>query len=299
MKQPSNSSRQNKLKIAAGLPAFNEESYIGSVVLRARQYVEETFVCDDGSADQTAKVAKLAGATVIQHQQNQGYGASIKSLLAAAKEKGVDILVVLDGDSQHNPDEIPNLINKISEGYDLVIGSREQQHNDIPGYRRMGQHVIARFSQTLSGLELSDSESGFRAFSRNALEKLDLKENGMAISAETISRATENGLKIGETPISVRYTKDGSTLNPVAHGVGVLSRIIAMISERRPLFFFGWGGAILVILGILSGIRAAGIVMGGAGAINGWTLVSVLLLVIGVFSVFTGIILNTLINRKT
>jgi glycosyltransferase involved in cell wall biosynthesis len=298
MKQPSQSARQGKPKVAAAIPAFNEEQYIGSVVLKARQYVDETIVVDDGSTDQTAKIARLAGATVIQHERNQGYGASIKTLLAEAKKKGFDILVLLDGDSQHNPDEIPNLVKPISEGFDIVIGSREQQKNDIPAYRRLGQRVIARFSHVLSGENLSDSESGFRVFSRKAIELLDLKENGMAISAETISRATENSLKITERPISVRYTADGSTLNPVAHGVGVMSRIIAMISERRPLFFFGWGGAILVILGLLAGIRAFDIVINGGNALTGYALVSVLLLVVGIFSIFTGIILNTLMKRR-
>ena len=299
MKQPSQSPRQSRLKVVAAIPAFNEEKYIGTIVLKTRQYVDETIVIDDGSTDQTANVARLAGATVIQHQQNRGYGASIKSLLSEARAKGADVLVLLDGDAQHNPDEIPELIKPISEGFDLVIGSREQQKNDIPGYRRIGQRVIARFSGVLSGNNLSDSESGFRVFSKKALDLLELKENGMAISAETISKATEQGLKITERPISVRYTEDGSTLNPVVHGLGVLGRIIVMISERRPLFFFGVGGAILVILGLLSGIKALSIVLDGGSALTGWALASVLLLVIGVFSGFTGIILNTLIKRRS
>ena len=298
MKQPSQSPRQSNPKIAAAIPAFNEEKYIGTVVLKTRQYVDEIIVVDDGSSDQTAKVARLAGATVVQHQQNKGYGATIKTLLAEARKKDIGILVLLDGDSQHNPDEIPELIKPISEGFDLVIGSREQQRNNIPGYRRIGQRVIARFSHVLSGENLSDSESGFRAFSRKAIDLLDLKENGMAIGAETISRATENGLKITERPISISYTEDGSTLNPVVHGLGVLGRIFAMISERRPLFFFGVGGAILVALGVLAGIRALSIVLGGGNALTGWALASVLLLIIGVFSGFTGIILNALIRRR-
>ena len=298
MKEPSQSSQQSKPRVAAAIPAFNEEQYIGTVVLKTRQYVDETIVVDDGSTDQTAKIARLAGAIVVEHKHNQGYGATIKTILAEAKKRDISILVLLDGDSQHNPDEIPELIKPISEGFDLVIGSREQQENDIPGYRRLGQRIIARFSRVLSGENLSDSESGFRVFSRKAIELLELKENGMAISAETISRATEKGLKITERPISVKYTADGSTLNPVAHGVGVLSRIIAMISERRPLFFFGWGGAILVILGVLAGIRDFGIVISGGVALTRYALVSVLLLVIGISSVFTGIILNRLIKRK-
>src|SRR3989304_6205910 len=122
MKQPSQSPRQNRLKVIAAIPAFNEEKYIGTIVLKTRQYVDEVVVVDDGSTDQTANIARLAGANVIQHQQNRGYGASIQALLAAAKGKELDILVLLDGDFQHNPDEIPQLIQPISEGFDLVIG---------------------------------------------------------------------------------------------------------------------------------------------------------------------------------
>ena len=296
MKQPQ-SGRQSRGKIIAAIPAFNEEKYIGTIVLKTKQYTDETIVADDGSSDQTANIARLAGATVIQHEKNKGYGATIKTLLAEALKRGADTLVLLDGDYQHNPDEIPDMIKPISEGFDLVIGSRQQQKHNIPGYRRIGQKVIGRFSKTLSGTALTDSESGFRAFSRKALESLDLKENGMAISAETISRATEKGLKITERPISIRYTEDGSTLHPVVHGVGVLGRIVAMISERRPLFFFGWGGSILVLAGLLAGLRAVNLVWAGGPAFNGWALASAFLLTIGTFSVFTGIILNTLMKR--
>ena len=292
------STKQSRPKVAAAIPAFNEEKYIGTIVLKTRQYVDETIVVDDGSTDQTANVARLAGATVIQHQQNKGYGASIQTLLSEAKKKNLSILVLLDADSQHNPDEIPELIKPISEGFDLVIGSRERQGANIPLYRRIGQKVISYFSGILSGKKLYDSECGFRVFSKKAIALLELKENGMSVSAEMIAKAAEKGLKITDRPISIKYTGDGSTLNPVVHGFEVLGRIIVMISERRPLFFFGLGGTVLVIFGILAGIRAFGIFFAGGGAVTGWTLVSLLWIVIGVFSVFTGIILNVLIKRK-
>jgi len=111
-------------KIIVALPAYNEEKYIGSVVLQAKKYANEVIVIDDGSTDRTAKIAKLAGATVIRHGENKGYGSAIQSILTEAKERATDILVLLDADSQHNPDEIPSLTKAISEGYDLVIGSR-------------------------------------------------------------------------------------------------------------------------------------------------------------------------------
>ncbi len=288
----------DKPKIIAAIPAYNEEQYIGTVVLKTRQYVDEVIVVDDGSTDQTAGIAKLAGATVIRHEQNKGYGASIQALLAEAKKKGPDILVLLDADSQHNPDEIPHLVQPISEGYDLIIGSREQQRVNIPRYRRIGQRVISYFSHILSRKKVSDSESGFRVFSKRAIAMLELKENGMSVSAETIANVAEKGLKITERPISIRYTRDGSTLNPVAHGFEVLGRIIVMISERRPLFFFGIGGAILMVLGFLAGIKVLDIAFGGGGVATGTALVSILLLIIGAFSIFAGIILNVLIKRR-
>ena len=226
------------------------------------------------------------------------FRSSIQSLLAYARKKNPDILVLLDGDFQHNPDEIPQLIKPLSEGFDLVVGSREEQEASIPRYRRVGQRVISRFSRILSRKELHDSESGFRIFSRKAIEMLELKENGMAVSAETIARAAEKGLKIAESPISVVYTRDGSTLHPVVHGLEVLGRIIAMISERRPLFFFGLGGTILTVLGLITGFRVLGIVWSGGGVATGTALIAILLLIIGIFSIFTGIILNVLVKWR-
>ncbi|MFC1873707.1 glycosyltransferase family 2 protein [Chloroflexota bacterium] len=292
------SSRGNKPRVIAVIPAFNEERYIGTIVLKTRQYSDEVVVVDDGSTDKTAEVAGLAGASVIRHEQNKGYGASIQALLADAREKHFDILVLLDGDFQHNPDEIPKLIAPVAEGFDLVIGSREAQGINIPRYRRFGQRIISVLSRILSGKKLYDSESGFRVFSRRAVEVLELKENGMAVSAETIARAAEKGLKITESPISVVYTADGSTLHPLVHGFGVLGRIIAMISERRPLFFFGVSGVTMSVVGFLIGIRVLSIAWAGGGVATGSALVAVLFLVIGVFSIFTGLILNVLVKWR-
>ncbi|MFC2038811.1 glycosyltransferase family 2 protein [Chloroflexota bacterium] len=298
MKQPSKSGKQKNRRIIAGLPAYNEESYIGSIVLKTIQYVDEVIVIDDGSTDKTAEIARLAGATVIQHKKNMGYGAGIQTLFTEAKKRNPDVLVLLDADSQHEPDEIPELIQPIYQGFDIVIGSREENKEDIPRYRRAGQRVIAYFSHMLSGENVSDSESGFRVFSNKAISTLDMKETGMAISAETIYRAAENGLRITERPISIRYPADGSTLNPVTHGFGVLSRIIVMISERRPLLFFGISGVIAILLGVIAGFVALGIIVGGGGAVSGWTLVAILLFVVGTFSIFTGLMLNVLMNRR-
>jgi glycosyltransferase involved in cell wall biosynthesis len=252
-------------KITAGIPAFNEEKYIGTIVLKTRRYVDKVIVVDDGSTDQTADVARLAGANVIQNTQNRGYGASIQTLLAEAKKGESEILVVLDADFQHNPADIPQLVDPISEGFDLIIGSRRQQGGNIPRYRRIGQRIISVFSRALSKEKVFDSESGFRVFSQKAIATLRLHEKGMAISAETIAEAAKRGLKITERPISIRYTVDGSTMNPLMHGVTVLGRFGIMLSERRPLLFFGLSGTVLIGLGFTAGIWVLDIANSGGG----------------------------------
>ena len=281
-------------KIIAGLPAYNEGKYIGSLVLDTRQYVDEVIVVDDGSSDNTARVAGLAGADVVRHPQNMGYGAAVRSLIAEARQRNADMLVILDADSQHDPQEIPNLVKPLNEGYDFVIGSRENQTGKIPLYRRVGQKVILNSVSALSGTELTDSECGFRAFSKKAIDTLDLKQDGMAVSAETIAEAMRCNLKITQVPVSVTYHKDGSTLNPLSHGLGVFTRVLIMISEQRPLFFFGMTGAFLVVFGIITGIYTLQLYSISRVVSTGWALVTMLFLILGAGSVFSGVLLNTI-----
>lgn len=284
-------------KIMVAMPAYNEEKYVGTVALQAREYADEVVVVDDGSADRTAKVAELSGATVIEHGENRGYGAAIQSILAHAKKRNPDVLVLLDADAQHDPEEITRLIKAISEGADLVIGSRKIGRTNIPRHRYFGQKVLSYFTRVLSRSKLSDTESGFRAFSRKAISVLEPKEKGMAISAETVSEATAKGLKVTEIPISVIYTEDGSTLNPVRHGFGVLNRIMVMISERRPLLFFGLCGGIFIVLGIVAGVIVLQILFTSQMLHVGTALISMLLITVGILSISTGIILNVLVKR--
>jgi len=284
-------------KIIVAMPAYNEEKYIGSIVLQAQKYADGVIVIDDGSTDRTAKIAELAGANVIRHGENKGYGAAIQSILSEAKKSAPDILVLLDADSQHNPDEIPYLTKAISEGYDLAIGSRKKRREDIPAFRRTGQNVLSFLTRILSRSKLSDTESGFRAFSKKAIAVLEPKEKGMAISAETISEATAKGLGVTEVPISAIYTKDSSTLNPVRHGFGVLHRIMVMISERRPLLFFGLCGSIFIVLGIVTGVMVVQILYDRQVLQTGSALISMMLITIGMLSIFTGIILDVLVRR--
>jgi glycosyltransferase involved in cell wall biosynthesis len=286
------------VRIIIGMPAYNEAKYIGSLVLQAKRYGEEVVVVDDGSADATASIARLAGAAVIKHEQNRGYGNTIQTLLNEAKQRNTDILVILDADSQHDPDEIPRLIEGIKGGADIIIGSREMQSNKIAGYRRLGQKLLSRMTGFASKKKLTDTESGFRAYSRKAINSLELKETGMAVSSEIIAAAASRGLKIAEVPISVAYAGDGSTLHPVKHGLGVFNRILVMISERRPLLFFSLFGGISLAIGLAAGATVIWIFYFGANALaTGLAMVSILFVTIGVLTVFTGIILNVLTKR--
>ncbi|MFC1908814.1 glycosyltransferase family 2 protein [Chloroflexota bacterium] len=286
-----------KQKIIVAMPAYNEEKYIGSLVLNSRQYADEVIVVDDGSTDNTAGIAELAGASVVRHEGNRGYGSAIQSIFNEAKKRNADILVTIDADSQHNPEEIPALVKAISEGSEVVIGSREMQRNAIPTYRRIGQKVLSKLTYVVSRRKLSDTESGFRAYSQKAINELDLNEKGMAVSSEIVSTAARKGLKVTEVPVSVIYTKDSSTMNPVRHGVGVLTRIMVMISERRPLLFFGILGSISIVLGLVAGILVARTLFAIQVLNMGSALISMLLITVGVLCISTGIILDVLVRR--
>ena len=239
------------LRVVACLPAFNEERYIASVLVRVRGLVDEVIVCDDGSVDLTGDIAEAMGVTVIRHERNLGYGAAIRSLFKVALEHGADLAVTLDTDEQHEPSEIGRLVDALKENdYDMIIGSRftEDNGNHVPGWRRVGIGIINQLS---ANGEVSDSQSGFRAYNKKALESLVLTEDGMGLSTEILMKAREAGLRIGEVPISVRYHADSSTLNPVIHGLEVILTTVTHLSTRRPLLLFGVPGFIIVALSLV------------------------------------------------
>ena len=284
-------------KVIVGLPAYNEERAVAGVFLQAKQYADMVIVVNDGSVDNTARLARLAGAEVVEHDKNKGYGAAIQTILTEAGKRDADILVIIDADAQHDPNEIPRLIDAVKAGSDVVIGSRESQKDVIPGYRRLGQSVLAKFTNIAARQNLSDTESGFRAYSKKAIAEMELSQQGMAISAEIISEASHKGLKISEVPITVSYDDVTSSQNPVLHGLGNLSRIFFFISERRPLLFFSVIGGILLILGIVSGIGVLQIYYSSNIFATGSALLCMLLVTVGMLCIFTGVILNAITRR--
>ena len=214
------------MRIVAVIPAYNEETTITDLVKRALQYVNcGVIVVDDGSIDQTGWIAEKAGAEAVKLWRNFGAGGATRMGLGFAKARDADVVVTLDGDGQHNPFEIPDVIAPILDGdADLVIGSRFIGDYKMPAYRRFGIWVITELYNIGSRDRVRDSQSCFRAYNRKALELLEITEDGFAFSVETLIKARKNGLRIVEVPITCHYHErywDNSTLNPVRHGLSV------------------------------------------------------------------------------
>ena len=223
---------KSKSLVVAAIPAFNEERTIAKLVLEAQTFVDVVLVCDDGSTDRTGEIAEELGAIVIRHERNKGYGASLSSLFTETLKLGADVAVTLDGDGQHDPAEIPRLVKRLEAGnVDIVIGSRfvESGGSDAPGGRRKGIMFITRLV-SLFGPRVTDAQSGFRAYSRRALESMALTEQGMGASIEILFKAKEDGLKLAEVPILVNYENNNSKNNPVLHGFSV---ILCIFKHRR------------------------------------------------------------------
>lgn len=245
--------------VVAVIPAYNEELVIGSVILKARQIVERIVVVDDGSQDTTSYIATLAGAEVIRLDSNSGKAYAMLLGLQKARDLGCRAAVTLDGDGQHNSWEIPNVVTPVLEGKaDLVIGSRFlMKEKGVPTYRRAGQKTLDIFTNLGSGFKTSDSQSGFRAFSARALDNLDFISSGYNVETDMIAHFISRGLVIAEAPITVRYEVPHShKKNPITHGMGILGRLINLISYRSPLLAFGIPGSILFIIGLITGFYA-------------------------------------------
>jgi len=282
-------------KITAILPAYNEEVAIGSIVLITREYVDRVIVIDDGSTDNTAKVAQLAGAEVIKHPSNRGKGAALKTGFDAAK--GSDIIVTIDSDGQHNPREIPKLISPIINGEaDIVNGSRYINNADknTPSYRRIGQTVLDKATNLNCGLDITDSQSGFRAFARHTIPAFKFSCIDFGIESEMLMDAANTGLRIKEVEITVRYDVDGSSKNPVSHGLGVLMRIMNDIEFQKPIYYFTIPGTILIIIGISLGLMFFGDYLARTSTSLAPTMFAIMITLAGGFLAFTGIILDSI-----
>ncbi|HYS72437.1 MAG TPA: glycosyltransferase family 2 protein [Thermoplasmata archaeon] len=289
-------------KIIAAIPAYNEEKTIGSVILATRPYVDRVLVVDDGSEDRTAWIAEQAGATVIQHQRNRGYGAALRSCFEYARTNGCEALVILDGDGQHRPEMIPRVIAPITAGEaDVSIGSRfleGRRSSSVPRYRKFGIGVITRLTNlgTHRNRKLRDAQSGFRGYSLAAIELINPREPRMGASTEILWEADRNGLRIVEVPIEVDYDRPSSGRGPVRHGLSVIGSMIRYVEMRHALLFFAFPGFCLFTVGVVLGLFVVEGYYRTTQLAVGLALVTVLMVVGGMLLSFTGLILHALIN---
>ena len=249
-------STENRKKVIACIPAYNEEKTIAKIVLLAQKHVDTVVVVDDGSEDLTGEIAKRLGAYVVRHDTRKGYGAAIQTCFKTARDLNADIMVTLDADGQHDPEEIPKLIKPILDNEaDIVIGSRflnTKSINEIPLYRRLGIKTITYLTRKATGnRKLSDAQSGFRAYSRKAIEELEIEETGMSVSTEILLKAAEKKLNIVEAPIFCRYKGiKTSTHHPVQHGLNIIASILNFIAIKHPLLFLGAPGILSLSIGL-------------------------------------------------
>jgi len=294
-------SESGRARVVACIPAFDEEKTIAKVIVRAKRHVDRVVVVDDGSADDTALIAEGLGAKVIKHERNLGYGAALRSCFEAGRDLGADVIVTLDGDGQHDPDQIPKVVEPVKRQLaDLVVGSRfleVKNPAEAPAHRKLGIKVLTELTGAASKVQISDAQSGFRAYGRNAIEKIVPAEQGMGASVEILIKASQCELRILEVPITVRYGDlKTSTHNPLYHGIDVLASIVKLVSIRHPLQFYGGIGLVALAVSVVFGIWTLDLFAKEGRVVTNIALVAIGAGLLGTLSFFTGVILFTLVN---
>ena len=284
----------NYQHIVVVIPAYNEERFIGSVILRAQKLVDKVIVVDDGSVDATAEIAQTAGAIVMQHKQNRGKGVALNTGFEYARTLAPEMVITLDADGQHIPEEIVKLSEPILNGKaDIVVGSRYlEKTSQVPLHRIWGHHFFNIMTGQASRVPLTDSQSGFRAFSKRALDAIRFKSNGFSVESEMQFLAHECKLNIVEVPITIHYY-DRPKRSVMVHGLAVLNGLLRLIGQYRPLLFLGVTGLILMAAGVAWALPVINIYRKSQVFPLGHFFISVALNLSGLFSLFTGIILHS------
>ena len=241
------------MKVIVGIPAYNEEKNIAKIIVELQKITDRILVCDDGSTDLTGEIAEKMGAEVIKHTKNLGYGAAIGSIFMKSSKSDCDILVTFDADGQHRVNDVVKVIQPILDGdAELVIGSRfleKEDSKNIPKYRKIGIKAITSVTDSVIDTKLTDSQSGFRAYSKKILDKITPSDRGMGVSTELLIKASKQGFRIKEVPIKILYEGDTSTQNPISHGTSVILSTMKYTSIEHPLKFYGLPGILFLIMG--------------------------------------------------
>jgi hypothetical protein len=292
--------------VLVAIPAYNEARTIAEVVADAREHADEVLVVDDGSEDDTVARAREAGAAVIEHETNQGYGASLKTAFREADRSRADHLVILDADGQHDPSDIPRLVRAQQEvGAELVTGSRfiSDAETDVPLYRRFGLGIVNALTNVSMGIvrpsiRIRDTQCGFRVYGRELISSLASDPSigsNMGASTDILHHAHAQGYEIEEIPTTVNYdVDDASTHTPVEHGVTLLMNLVQTVEQDRPISVLGIPGFALALLGVSFGYWTFSSYIQSGVFPLGLALTSTFFALTGVFACFTAIILHSL-----
>jgi glycosyltransferase involved in cell wall biosynthesis len=199
-------------KLCCLIPAFNEEKRISVVIRGAREVINDVIVVDDGSQDATAAEAEKAGALVIRHERNAGKGAALRTGFGHALKKGYRAVMTLDGDGQHAPSEIGKFLSALEAGAgDIIIGTRLWDRTAIPRYRYIPNRIGIFCISKAAGCRIDDTQSGFRLYKREVLEKVQLETTGFETETEVLIKAGKAGYKIHCLPVPAIYHEDYKT----------------------------------------------------------------------------------------
>ena len=286
------------MKITIGIPAYNEEKNIAKIITKLKKITDSIIVCDDGSSDMTSEIAKNLGVIVISHKKNMGYGAAIRTIFEKSAEIGSDILVTFDADGQHRVEDVSRVLRPLENSEaDIVIGSRFLgKQSNVPNYRKLGIKVITQVTNSSLKTKLTDSQSGFRAYSKQVLSKISLSEVGMGISTEILIKASSEGLRITEVPITILYSGDTSTHNPVSHGTSVLFSTIKFTSIEHPLKFYGIPSVIFLTIGMIFTSLAVQYYVDVGRLNTDLTLIGAGTILIGIILLISAILLYSLVS---
>jgi len=220
------------MNICVVIPTFNESRAIGGLVTRIRNAGYDVIVVDDGSLDKTVDIARESGAFVITHKENQGKGATLKQGFAYAIGMAYDAVVIMDGDGQHNPKDIPRFVEAAeSSGADMVIGNRMENARSMPAIRWMTNKWMSNSISKISGCYIPDTQCGFRLIRRELLEKIKLSTSKYDTESEILIKAGKAGYKMVSIPIKSVYSGEVSTIHPVKDGLRFL-RLLHTIDKE-------------------------------------------------------------------
>ena len=288
------------MKVIVTIPAYNEEKTIGKLVADIRKVMEKTnynykvLVLDDGSKDSTGDAARKAGAIVYSLPKNYGLAETFKTEIGKCLELKADIIVHIDADRQYQANEIPKLLAEIKKGYDLVLGSRfKGKIEEMPFVKMWGNIAFSGVISEITGLKISDAQTGFRAFTKEVAKQVPITSNH-TYTQEQIIRAVRHKFRIKEVPIYFAKRHDESRLisNPFSYAVRAWINIIRIYRDYEPLKFFGWTGTWILLLGFILGLYLIYFQFFGGGAFRhlGLMMLDILIITIGLQIVIFGFI---------